>query len=175
MDFTRANPSPRYVELLALYRRMHDEGVPAQNLPAAATFSGVSLQPYMRTVGGLIARFGCKTLLDYGAGKAQGYEAATARTKDGREVKGLQAIWGLDAITLYDPGFGPHASLPAGTFDAVICTDVLEHCPEEDLRWIVGELVAYARKFVLAGVASYPAAKTLPNGENAHVTIRSPG
>jgi hypothetical protein len=54
----------------------------------------------------------------------------------------------------------------------VICTDVLEHCPEEDLPWIVGELFGYARLFVFANVACYPAMKTLPNGENAHCTIR---
>jgi hypothetical protein len=29
-----------------------------------------------------------------------------------------------------------------------------------------------ARKFVFANIASYPAAKILPNGENAHCTIR---
>jgi hypothetical protein len=33
-------------------------------------------------------------------------------------------------------------------------------------------LFGYARRFVFANVACYPAAKTLPNGENAHCTIR---
>jgi hypothetical protein len=66
----------------------------------------------------------------------------------------------------------PFSALPEGRFDGVVCTDVLEHCPEEDLPWIVGELFGYARLFVFANVACYPAAKKLPNGENAHCTIR---
>ena len=45
-----------------------------------------------------------------------------------------------------------------------------EHCPEQDLPWIVDELFTYAKKFVFASVAGYPAGKLLPNGENAHCT-----
>ena len=44
------------------------------------------------------------------------------------------------AITCYDPGYEPHSRLPQGKFDGVLCTDVLEHCPQDDLEWIVGEL-----------------------------------
>jgi len=84
----------------------------------------------------------------------------------------MQEYWGVESIRCYDPGHPPFSVLPEGGFDAVICTDVLEHCPEEDLPWIVGELFGYARRFVFANVACYPAAKTLPNGENAHCTIR---
>jgi hypothetical protein len=54
----------------------------------------------------------------------------------------------------------------------VICTDVLEHCPEEDIPWILDELFAYARKFVYANVACFPARKRLPSGGNAHCTIK---
>jgi hypothetical protein len=49
---------------------------------------------------------------------------------------------------------------------------VLEHCPEQDLDWIVDGLFGYAQKFVFANVACFPARKSLPNGENAHCTIR---
>ena len=50
--------------------------------------------------------------------------------------------------------------------------DVLEHCPEQDLRWIVAEIFGFANRFVFANVASYEAMTTLPNGENAHCTVR---
>lgn len=49
---------------------------------------------------------------------------------------------------------------------------MLEHCPEEDIEWIVDELFSYAKKFVFAVAACYPAQKHLPNGENAHCTIK---
>ena len=55
--------------------------------------------------------------------------------------------------------------------DLVVCTDVLEHCPPEDVPWIVEELFMLARKFVFANIACYPARKYLRNGENAHCTV----
>ena len=62
--------------------------------------------------------------------------------------------------------------LPEEKFDRVISTDVLEHCPEEDISWIIDEMFAKTHKFLFANIACYPAAKKLPNGENAHCTIR---
>jgi hypothetical protein len=50
---------------------------------------------------------------------------------------------------------------------------VLEHCPEEDVPWIVAEMFAHARSFVFASIACYPAKTHLPDGSNAHCTIRS--
>ena len=86
----------------------------------------------------------------------------------------LQDYWGVEQITCYDPAHAPFQILPEGPFDGVICTDVLEHCPEEDLPWILDELFSLAGKFVYANVACYPANKNLPDGENAHCTLRPP-
>lgn len=173
--YSRENPSPRFLQMADLYKKMHAEGDQANNIPATQTFQGISLIPHVQAIGMLLQRHGARTLLDYGAGKAEGYEKVQATTPDGRTVTGLKAIWGLESITLYDPGYEPHSTLPSGTFDAVICTDVLEHCPEEDIDWILDELFAYARKFVFCSIACYPAKKILPNGENAHITQMSPG
>jgi hypothetical protein len=41
--YTRANPSPRYQELTALYRRMHTEG--ERSTSAAGHVPGLSLPP----------------------------------------------------------------------------------------------------------------------------------
>jgi hypothetical protein len=49
---------------------------------------------------------------------------------------------------------------------------VLEHCPEEDIGWILDELFAFARKFVFANIACFPARKLLPSGGNAHCTVK---
>ena len=54
----------------------------------------------------------------------------------------------------------------------MVCTDVLEHCPEEDLGWILGEIFGFARRAVYLCIAAYPAKKHLPSGENAHITIK---
>ncbi|MDA0239143.1 MAG: class I SAM-dependent methyltransferase [Proteobacteria bacterium] len=114
-------------------------------------------------------------MLDYGAGKAEGYQNAVVKTADGRTVKGLAPFWGIDNIAYFDPGYEPFAALPEGQFDGVISTDVLEHCPEEDIDWILREIFAYSRRFVFCTVAVYLANKKLPTGENAHVTVKSPG
>ncbi len=40
------------------------------------------------------------------------------------------------------------------------------------MPWILEEMFSLGRRFVYANIACYPANKTLPNGENAHCTIR---
>jgi hypothetical protein len=92
----------------------------------------------------------------------------------GGKLGTLQQYWGLDRLHLYDPGYPPLATLPDEVFDGVICTDVMEHIPEEDMDWVIDELLGYARQFLYACVALYPANKLLPDGSNAHVTLRAP-
>jgi hypothetical protein len=38
--------------------------------------------------------------------------------------------------------------------------------------WILDEIFSYATRFIFANAACYPALTTLPNGENAHCTLR---
>jgi mitochondrial fission protein ELM1 len=63
---------------------------------------------------------------------------------------------------------GAFADLPKGgpprDFDGVICTDGLEHLPDEDVPWVVEELFARARGFVYASVDEPAPARTLPDG-----------
>jgi hypothetical protein len=174
MPFSRAHPSPRYGELAALYARMHVEGETRLGIAPQETFPGHSLLPHVQRIKRLIEATGAKTILDYGAGKGLQYRPQRI-VIDGRQVAdGVAEYWDVDEVRCYDPGYGPHSDLPSGKFDGVVCTDVLEHCPEEDLAWIVGEIFDYARRFVYLNVACFPARKTLPSGENAHVTVREP-
>ena len=170
---SRANPSPRYRELVALYRDMHIKGEEARNLAPEDTYPGQNLMPHVGTLHDLIRRLGCRTVLDYGAGKGLQYEKVRAQMPDGRELS-IQELWSVDAISCYDAAYPPFTDLPDGTFDAVISTDVLEHCPEEDVPWIIEEMFSYANKLLFAVVACYPAMATLPNGENAHCTVHGP-
>src|SRR5262245_32789677 len=172
MAYSRSSPSPRFRELLEQYRAMHRDGDVRRGTPAEQTFDGKSLPRQAARIKKLVARTGAKTLLDYGSGKGRQYLPAGITENGVVRWKSMQEYWGVESIRCYDPGHPPFSILPEGTFDAVICTDVLEHCPQEDMPWIVGELFGYARRFVFANVACYPAVKTLPNGENAHCTIR---
>lgn len=172
--YTRDHPSARYRELIRLYGRMHVEGETRLGIPPEQTFPGQSLFAHLASIKRLIDLHGARTILDYGAGKGLQYRPRPI-VLDGRHVAdGVAEYWDVDEVHCYDPGYAPHSARPEGRFDGVISTDVLEHCPEEDLAWILGEIFGYAARFVYLNVACFPARKTLPNGENAHVTLRAP-
>lgn len=174
MPYTRTFPSPRYSDLLAQYRRLHLDGEPRINLPREKTFPGISLFPQISRIAKLIHRTGASTLLDYGCGKGQQYEARGINIPGEGFFETVQDYWDVDFIFCYDPAYPLYSKRPDVQVEGVICTDVLEHCPEEDLDWIVDDLFSLAGKFVFASVAGHAAKKTLPNGENAHCTQRSP-
>jgi hypothetical protein len=172
MAHTRANPSPRYRQLISQYHRLHVEGERSRGIAPADMFSGENLLRHIGMVKGLCDRHRAQSLLDYGSGKGKKYRDTVVTLPDGTRYPSLSGFWGVSTISCYDPGYAPYSNLPTGKFDGVICTDVLEHCPEEDVDWIVAELFAFARKFVFANVACYPALKRLPDGQNAHCTIQ---
>jgi hypothetical protein len=168
---SRGKPSSRFADLLGQYQQMHREGDVRHGLPAAQTFDGRSLPRQAQRVRALISRTAARTILDYGSGKGTQYLPAKIMENGVARWNSIQEYWGVESIACYDPGYEPFARLPQGKFDGVVCTDVLEHCAQEDLEWIVAELFAYSTRFVFANVACYPARKTLPSGENAHCTI----
>jgi len=153
---------------------MHTHGEQFRNIPAEQTFTGQSLPRHATAIKQLIDLHQARTLLDYGCGKGQQYTQVKVKLPDGRQYGSIPAWWGVNTLICYDPGYEPFQKLPGEACDGVLCTDVLEHCPKEDLPWIVEELFAFARKFVFANVACYPARKRLSNGENAHCTIEPP-
>ena len=172
MSFNRRSPSPRYLELQTMYRQMHQQGERFLGVTAENTFPGFSLDAQLSRIKALVSRTEGDTLLDYGCGKGQQYQPRPIKDEFGAVWPAVIDSLDIGELVCYDPCYEPHNSLPEGKFDGVICTDVLEHCPELDLPWIIGELFGYAKKFVFANVACYPAHKRLPNGENAHCTIQ---
>ena len=173
--YSRSSPSPRYHHLVEQYVEMHIHGEPFRQIAAEHTFSGGSLlRQCVVAIKKLIDEQSARTILDYGAGKGRQYEPLIVKTSDGRRFESVQEFWGVASITCYDPGYPPFRRLPQGPFDGVVCTDVLEHCPEDDLPWIMDEIFGFAGKFVFANVACYPALKHLANGENAHCTVQPP-
>jgi len=171
--YSRQSPSPRYRELGSIYRRIHQEGLKSDK-DGKNLFAGNSLLPHAETIRTLVRATNAKNILDYGCGKAGIYNQDTLKLRSGETIGPILEYWGAETITLYDPGVAEYAILPEGTFDGVVSTDVLEHIPEEDMQWVLGELFAVADRFIFANIASHPAKKILPNGWNAHVTIKPP-
>jgi len=127
------------------YRRLH----------AASKFSGGCLKLYISEVRELIKKYDCKTILDYGCGKALYHDKAK-----------------LGKVTLYDPYYDPYSKKPEGKFDIVICTDVMEHIPMEDIENTINELIGYTNKVLFLSICTKPANKRFANGKNVHLTIR---
>jgi hypothetical protein len=172
--YSRENPSARYRRLVELYREMHLRGELLRGIPAEQTFPGKSLIPQMHHVRRLVADSGARSILDYGSGKGMQYRPMPLAENGAQRWQSVQEYWNVERVVCYDPAYVPFSRLPSGRFDGVVCTDVLEHCPEDDLAWIVAELFSFATRFVFAAVACHPAAKRLPNGENAHCTVQAP-
>lgn len=174
MSYSRSSPSPRYRSLVAMYRHMHEHGSGEHGLSGVATFAGSSLRRHVQRIKALIELTGATSILDYGCGKGALYLPSPLAIKGVGTFDGVVDYWDVDNVACYDPAYQPYSTLPKEQFDGVVCTDVMEHCPEEDLPWIVGEIFSYARRFVYVNVACFPAEKNLPNGENAHCTIQPP-
>lgn len=137
--------------LISEYAAMIDSGL----------FSGLSIRMYLHDIERLCAAHGASSLLDYGCGGAMAWN-------DGK----LQRKLGIANVRLYDPAVPEFSQRPTRTFDGVLCVDVLEHIPEQDVQEVVADLFSYARRFVFAAVCCRPAKRTFKDGTNVHVTIK---
>ncbi|MBX3603205.1 MAG: methyltransferase domain-containing protein [Rubrivivax sp.] len=141
--------------LIEQYRRMAATG---------EHLRGLTILRYRDQISKLVRTYGAKSLLDFGCGAGEAW----------KQPHRLHAELGLRwfDVTLYDPAFKQHEEKPHGAFDGVLCSDVLEHIPEDELDATVRQLFAHARRFVWASVCCRPAAKTFPDGTNLHVTLQ---
>ena len=121
-------------------------------------YPGNNLEPQLPHILQLIQETHSTSLLDYGCGKGYQY-------KNGRLPYGFEPA-------LYDPAVPEHDTLPEGQFHGVISTDVMEHIPEEQIPHVFKQISEYATRFVFLAIATDLAIAKLPNGENAHCTIK---
>jgi len=161
---SREKPSKRYSELLSIYKDLHEV--------SEKMFNGRSLMKYIDVIGAYLEKNECKTLLDYGSGKGHLYTEKYKTVERAEEMgEPLPDRWGLDSYQLYDPAYPEYRELPTDKFDAVICTDVIEHIPAPDLGWVIDEIYSYAKKIVFINIACFKALKILDDGSNAHASV----
>lgn len=136
------------------YTIMHDMG----HFPG---FQSIFLRNYLKKI---FEYFNVKTVLDYGCGKGYQYF-----------LEGIHHHWNLEKLRLYDIGVNEFSIKPSKNerYDCVLCLDVLEHIRESDLEYFLYDVISYAEKIIVASISTRPAKKNLPNGENAHLTIKS--
>ena len=144
------------MDYAAAYTQMHEANQKA--------FAGFSIKNYVDDIAKLVYATGAQSLLDYGSGKGYQYLA-----------KRVHEQWGGILPTCYDVGVRQLSDRPVGTFDGVICTDVMEHIDEPDVDRILADIFSFAEKFVFLCISCRPAKKKmLPDGRNVHLTVRSP-
>ena len=168
-------PSTEYYENLEYYKKMHVEGYKLSNgktRTSEKAYNGKSTLIFAKLIKDIILKNKIITMLDYGCGK--GFFYKNPSNQNGLKIKSLKNYWNID-IDLYDPCFEENANLDENKYyDLVICIDVLEHIPTNDIDWILEKLLNKAKKYLFINVACHPAIALLPNGENAHVNIQEP-
>ena len=115
---------------------------------------GISGKKWAGLVSDLYEAYNCASVLDYGCGKGTLGQAMPHLMVRGYDP----CIEGLDA----DPD-------PA---DLVVCGDVMEHVEEECVDEVLDHIQGLTKKVVVFVVSTRPAKKILPDGRNAHITIR---
>jgi hypothetical protein len=143
-------------DLVPRYKEMAADGI---------HFPGTAIMTHSQDIKKLVKQYDVKKILDYGCGRGDQYKAPHR----------IHADWGLKwwDVKLYDPAFERLDERPLGKHDLVVCSDVLEHIPEDQVEDVIGELFFFASKAVWASVCCRPAKKVFPNTEiNLHVTIQ---
>jgi len=141
-------------ELVEQYKQMHKD----ENL-----YAGSALTIHKENIRQYLSLSKCESILDYGCGKGIQYHKENIHETH---------FFGI-IPSLYDPAVEEYSTLPSKNFDAVICTDVLEHVEEEDVDSVIKEIYSKADKFVYLGICNKLADSFLPDGRNVHVTLKS--
>lgn len=100
-----------------------------------------------------------RTAIDYGCGK-------------GVLAEQVSRIPHLECAK-YDPAIPEHDLKPEAKFDCLVNTDVLEHIPEGELDATLRDFPEISNQAIVIPHLR-KAKQILPNGENAHCTLKSP-
>lgn len=100
-----------------------------------------------------------RTILDFGCGKSKAVDRVASKL-------------GLTAYR-YDPAIPGLEQLPVQSADVVMNTDVLEHLDRDEVHMLLGDVRKLSDR-AFFNIATAPAGKHLPNGENAHATVEPP-
>lgn len=160
-------PSQEYYDLIDSYKVLHEE---------EGKFKGISLTPLVPTLINVTKENNCKTLLDYGCGKAIPYDKD--RCKEVGLKNPVQELCNIESFDLYDPAYDKYAELPDKKYDIVVCTDVLEHIAEQDIDYVLTQILSRSNKVVFLNISCRPAVKHFKEGKfkgkNVHISVFDP-
>jgi len=157
-------------ELINQYEIMAREGfhrTDGKKVPAEYAYNSFQLKKFRHLCKDYFIHNKISTVLDYGGGGSDW----SASNFDDTNAMSAKQFFNVVSVTNFEPARGLKQKINS---DAVVCIDVLEHIFIGDVPNILGELFSLATKLLVVNVACYKAAALLPNGENAHITVRSP-
>lgn len=123
------------------------------------SWAGYDVVKYQKCIKDLVDRYGAKNILDYGCGKGlqykerlpyggnQGMELAPDQWQTFDQYLGV-------SVYCYDPCVPEFETPPPpdAKFDGVICTQVLNSIPDDDMTWVRETLQGHAEKFCFIGL-----------------------
>lgn len=155
-------------ELIGMYETMANDGYErADQQQVEVAFSDFELRAYRAQILPIFNQRSINSVLDYGCG------GSDWQAKEFDEESGKSAVeyFGLKQAYRYEPARNIDERQ---SVDCVLSFDVLEHIFVSDVTPVLRDMFSYASKLVVLNVACYPAQAKLPNGENAHITVRHP-
>ncbi len=160
----KLKPSEDYYDLLDSYKELHKE---------EGKFRGISLVPLVPTLINITKENKCKSLLDYGCGKAIPYSKKECKSIGLK--KPVQELCNLDSFDLYDPAYPKYNKLSKKKYDIVVCTDVMEHIAEQDIDYVLKDILSHSKKAVFLNISCQPALKHFKEGkfkgQNVHISV----
>jgi len=165
--------SEYYYEVIEKYKLFHENGFKKNDIitPGESTFLGYSLTKWILNIKEIIKINKCDSLLDFGCGK--GFLYKNKFKINDQEYRNLLDCWKLDDVYLYDPGVKEFSVYPVRKFDGLICTDVIEHIPENDILHFIDSLFKLSNKFIFVVIATIPATKFFDDGNNIHLCLKT--
>jgi len=142
--------SDYYLESVAAGRRFQQQN---------KSWAGYDVVKYQKLIKDLVDRCNAKTILDYGCGKGQQYtEPLPYGMLSGEAIPESQwqtfdQYLGV-TVYRYDPCVAEFEIPPPPDvkFDGVICTQVLNSIPDDDMTWVRETLEHHAEKFCFIGI-----------------------
>jgi len=155
-------------KLIKMYQSMADEGYDrVDGIRIDDAYNDFEMRKFRYICKDAFVSNNVKTVLDYGAGGSDW----DAPAFDPTSCTTAKQFFDVEKVYSFEPARDLFIKTNA---DCVVCMDVLEHIFISDIPKVVDELFKLSEKLLIVNVACYKAGALLPNGENAHVTVRNP-
>lgn len=123
-------------------------------------WAGYDVVKYQKQIKNLVVRYNAKTILDYGCGK--GFQYIDPLPYESEEIRQTFDQWLGVTVYKYDPCVEEFKTPPpiGMKFDGVICTQVLQTIPDNDMGWVREQLESYTSDFCFVSLNFQSVAKS---------------